>query len=63
MVAEYKLSYTSIGYQCVQQSGCRQGWEAKIGKPFLILGVSDSAGAELDKGSNFGYGEDEQKAI
>ena len=42
---------------------CRKGWEAKIGKPFLILSVSDSAGAELDKGSNFGYGEDEEKAI
>ena len=42
---------------------CRKGSEAKIGKPFLILSVSDSAGAELDKGSNFGYGEDEEKAI
>ena len=42
---------------------CRIGWRTKIGKPFSNTSVSDSAGAELDKGSNFGYGEDEEKAI
>jgi len=31
--------------------------------PFLILSVSNYAGAELDKSSNFGYGEDKEKAI